>query len=102
MTWDRREFLYTTSLALVGGAFGRPLFAQDAAPRFEDLRRNVGAFHMRGGTIGWLILQRRPRRRGQPVSGYRRSLPARAQDAQLTDDRRAGEHASPRRSHRGQ
>ncbi len=55
MTWDRREFLYTTSLALVGGAFGRPLFAQDAAPRFEDLRRNVGAFHMRGGTIGWLV-----------------------------------------------
>ena len=55
MTWDRREFLCTTSLALVGGAFGRPLLAQDAAPRFEELRRNVGAFHMRGGTIGWLI-----------------------------------------------
>ena len=56
MFWNRREFLTTSSLALVGGAFGRlPLRAQDATPRFEELRRNVGAFHMRGGTIGWLI-----------------------------------------------
>ena len=56
MCWNRREFLTTSSLALVGGAFGRlPLRAQDATPRFEELRRNVGAFHMRGGTIGWLI-----------------------------------------------
>ena len=56
MFWNRREFLTTSSLALVGGAFGRlPLRAQDATPRFEELRRNVGAFHMRGGTSGWLI-----------------------------------------------
>ena len=56
MFWNRREFLTTSSLALGGGAFGRlPLRAQDATPRFEELRRNVGAFHMRGGTIGWLI-----------------------------------------------
>ncbi|MAG69291.1 MAG: MBL fold metallo-hydrolase [Acidobacteria bacterium] len=56
MAWDRREFLHVTSLALAGGALGRvPLWAQDASPRFEDLRRNVGAFHMRGGTIGWLV-----------------------------------------------
>ena len=56
MFWNRREFLTTSSLALVGGAFGRlPLRAQDATPRFEEVRRNVGAFHMRGGTIGWLI-----------------------------------------------
>ena len=56
MTWDRRDFVRTSSLALVGSAVGRlPLLAQDATPRFEELRRNVGAFHMRGGTIGWLI-----------------------------------------------
>lgn len=56
MRFDRREFLVTSSLALAGGALGSVrLFGQDAAGRFENLRRNVGAFHMRGGTIGWLI-----------------------------------------------
>ena len=73
MTFDRRQFLTTSSLALAGSAFARvPLLgqapagqapaaqtppAQPPAPavtKFEDLRRNVGFFTGRGGTIGWL------------------------------------------------
>ena len=62
MTFDRRTFLTTSSLALAGTAFGRaPLLGQPAqtppAPpvtKFEDIRRNVGLFTGQGGTIGWL------------------------------------------------
>lgn len=60
MGYNRREFLQTSSVALAVGAFGRlPAFAQQpAAPvatSFVDVRRNVGIFNGRGGTIGWLI-----------------------------------------------
>ena len=62
MTFDRRTFLTTSSLALAGTAFARvPLLGQPAqtppAPpvtKFEDIRRNVGFFTGQGGTIGWL------------------------------------------------
>ncbi len=62
MTLDRRHFL-TTSLALAGTALYRvPLIGQGGQPqtpppavtKFEDLRRSVGIFTGRGGTIGWL------------------------------------------------
>ena len=63
MTSDRRQFLSTSTLALAGAALARvPLFAQGAQPQtpppatttFTDLRRNVGIFTGRGGTIGWV------------------------------------------------
>ena len=61
MTFDRRQFLTTSTLALAGTAFARaPLIGQSGQPQtpaptvFTDLRRNVGFFTGRGGTIGWL------------------------------------------------
>jgi glyoxylase-like metal-dependent hydrolase (beta-lactamase superfamily II) len=59
---DRRRFLTTSSLALAGSALARvPLLGQAPAAQapppvqtaFEDIRRNVGIFTGRGGTIGW-------------------------------------------------
>src|SRR4029450_11372183 len=29
--------------------------APPAVPKFEDVRRNIGVFTMRGGTIGWMV-----------------------------------------------
>jgi cyclase len=62
VTFDRRRFITTSSLALAGTALTRaPLFGQTpaqgpppAVTKFEDIRRNVGIFTGRGGTIGWL------------------------------------------------
>jgi cyclase len=62
MSVDRRQFLTTSSLAVAGTALARvPLIGQapaqtppPAVTAFEDLRRNVGIFTGRGGTIGWL------------------------------------------------
>jgi glyoxylase-like metal-dependent hydrolase (beta-lactamase superfamily II) len=58
MSWTRRAFLHTSSLAIAGGAW-RVLGAAQQPPapagRFEPIRRNVGIFTARGGTIGWLI-----------------------------------------------
>jgi cyclase len=65
MSFSRRQFLNTSSLALTGATLSRvPLFGQATAPaaqpatppvtKFEDLRRNVGYFTGQGGTIGWL------------------------------------------------
>lgn len=63
MRFNRREFVLTSSSALAAGVFGPSmLFAQQAAPAapptvpvFTPLRRNVGIFSARGGTMGWLI-----------------------------------------------
>lgn len=64
MSWSRREFIVTSSLAAAAGTF-QPVsvFGQQpagappppAVPKFESLRRNLGIFTARGGTIGWLI-----------------------------------------------
>lgn len=57
MKLDRREFLALTS-AGTAWFFGRSALAQQpvsAPPTFTDVRRNVGVFTMRGGTIGWLV-----------------------------------------------
>lgn len=59
---DRRQFLLLSSAGLAVLPFAT-LAAQTAAPRtapplttaFADLRRNVGYFTGRGGTIGWLV-----------------------------------------------
>ena len=56
---NRREFCVISSAALAGTAFGDLLLAQtpQTAPAgaFEAIRRNVGTFTSRGGTIGFLI-----------------------------------------------
>jgi glyoxylase-like metal-dependent hydrolase (beta-lactamase superfamily II) len=68
MSWNRRDFITASSLGLVS-AFALPggrsrasgtLFAQAPAqaptvPEFKDVRRNVGVFTARGGTIGYLV-----------------------------------------------
>jgi glyoxylase-like metal-dependent hydrolase (beta-lactamase superfamily II) len=57
----RREFILTSSAALAAGAFGPSfVFAQAPAappttPVFAQLRRNVGIFTARGGTMGYII-----------------------------------------------
>ena len=63
MPHSRRDFLATSAAAVAAAAVGRPLsaFARNAAqqqaaqPVFTPVRRNVGTFTMRGGTVGWLV-----------------------------------------------
>jgi glyoxylase-like metal-dependent hydrolase (beta-lactamase superfamily II) len=57
--FSRRQFISSSTAALAGTAFARiGGAAQQPAPptvtKFEDVRRNVGIFSGRGGTIGWL------------------------------------------------
>jgi glyoxylase-like metal-dependent hydrolase (beta-lactamase superfamily II) len=61
MSWNRREFVTASTLGLIGALAPRG-FAQapagqaaPAVPQFTDVRRNVGIFTARGGTIGYLI-----------------------------------------------
>lgn len=57
----RREFVATSAALTLGAVLGQPLHAlttrltQTAQPVFTPLRRNVGTFTMRGGTVGWLV-----------------------------------------------
>jgi cyclase len=60
MTWSRRKFVRTAwagaAVGAAAGALPLPLFP--AIPRLRDfraLRRNVGIYSARGGTIGWLV-----------------------------------------------
>lgn len=73
MSLNRRDFIVRSAgLATFGILSGRRLIAQTAvpkkasgpvppaglsgsAPEFRPLRRNVGCFTARGGTIGWLV-----------------------------------------------
>jgi cyclase len=65
MNPNRREFIVRSSLAVAAGAFvpGRLLGQQPPAaapqaptvPMFSTMRRNVGTFTARGGTMGWLV-----------------------------------------------
>ncbi|MGD8428506.1 MAG: MBL fold metallo-hydrolase [Balneolaceae bacterium] len=51
---DRRQFLFRTSLLAIGTAFPfKKVFARGSGT-FTPLRRNVGYFTGKGGTIGWL------------------------------------------------
>src|SRR5512143_700292 len=62
---NRREFILRSSLAVAAGALGSTrLFGQQApaaapqpptVPVFTPIRRNLGTFTARGGTMGWLI-----------------------------------------------
>jgi cyclase len=55
MTWTRRDFLSVSALGLLAGAVPRsPALGRPAAGEFLALRRGVGIFTSRGGTIGWL------------------------------------------------
>lgn len=51
---DRRQFLRRTSLLAAGAAFPFNQIFAGAPGNFTALRRNVGYFTERGGTIGWL------------------------------------------------
>ena len=62
MIWNRRDFITASSLGLVSALDAGSLFAQapaaqpaPAIPEFKDVRRNVGVFTARGGTIGYLV-----------------------------------------------
>jgi cyclase len=62
MISNRRDFVKTASLAALAGAIPSGAGAQQPAATpppapavFTPLRRNVGIFNQRGGTIGWLI-----------------------------------------------
>ena len=51
---DRRQFLRQSSLLAAGAAIPFTNLFAGAAGNFTTLRRNVGYFTERGGTIGWL------------------------------------------------
>ena len=63
MELNRRNFVRASSLTALAAAIRTEGLAaavpQPAAPPapavFTPLRRNVGIFHQRGGTIGWLV-----------------------------------------------
>ena len=64
MNLNRRDFVVLSSLGFAGVVGNRGLFAQAPAgappqaptvPEFKDVRRNVGVFTARGGTIGYLV-----------------------------------------------
>jgi glyoxylase-like metal-dependent hydrolase (beta-lactamase superfamily II) len=63
MSVSRRDFLAASAAAAAVGIIGRPLLvhgwqgqgAPPPQPVFTPIRRNVGYFTMRGGTIGWLV-----------------------------------------------
>jgi len=57
MSLTRRDFVQRTLLGAVGAAFARPsaLWARPTRQDFTILRRNVGIFVARGGTMGWLV-----------------------------------------------
>jgi len=53
---DRRRFMALSSGVVLSAPLARVLAqATPPAPAFADVRRNVGVFTGRGGTIGWLI-----------------------------------------------
>ena len=62
MSLTRRDFLTSSAAAVAAATLGRPLLASawqgqgpPPTPTFTPIRRNVGYFTMRGGTIGWLV-----------------------------------------------
>jgi glyoxylase-like metal-dependent hydrolase (beta-lactamase superfamily II) len=57
MPFTRRRFLQSSSLALVASVLGPrlPAVAKENGGRLEELRRGVGIFTERGGTMGWLV-----------------------------------------------
>jgi glyoxylase-like metal-dependent hydrolase (beta-lactamase superfamily II) len=64
MSTSRREFLATSAFAALAGTLGRSRWAsawpaqQQAQPTFTAIRRHIGYFTMRGGTIGYMAQAR--------------------------------------------
>ncbi len=58
MSVTRRDFILNSLMA--AGLLGMPTFAfsKQQSGQFQSLRRNVGIYSNRGGTIGWLINRR--------------------------------------------
>lgn len=53
---NRRNFLFNSALVGAGSLMPLHLFSKDTFRRdFASIRRNVGVYTERGGTIGWLI-----------------------------------------------
>ena len=60
MSFSRRDFV-ATSAGVLGAMLAQPfdlLAQQQAQGVFTPVRRNVGTFTMRGGTVGWLVSPR--------------------------------------------
>lgn len=57
MSFSRREFVKLSAMGTAALLVPRPLqlLAQERRAEFTTLRRNVGIFTERGGTMGWLI-----------------------------------------------
>lgn len=60
MSTNRRDFLAASAAAVLAATFGRPgiaraLLLHTQEPAFTPIRRNVGYFTMRGGTIGYMV-----------------------------------------------
>jgi cyclase len=61
VSWTRRDFLASSAVAVAAGVIGRGSAARawqqppPINPVFTPVRRNVGVFTGRGGTIGYLI-----------------------------------------------
>jgi glyoxylase-like metal-dependent hydrolase (beta-lactamase superfamily II) len=61
MSTSRRDFLSTSAAAALGAMLAHPALARtwqaqgQAQPVFTPIRRNVGYYTMRGGTIGYLV-----------------------------------------------
>jgi cyclase len=57
MDMTRRAFIELSALGVLGGTLAGPgrLLAAGRRAEFTPIRRNVGIFTERGGTIGWLI-----------------------------------------------
>ena len=77
MSHTRRDFIASSAAAALGVALGRTVdaFAREGAqpqPAFTPVRRNVGTFTMRGGTVGWLV-------NGRGVAVVDTQFPAEAQ-----------------------
>jgi glyoxylase-like metal-dependent hydrolase (beta-lactamase superfamily II) len=58
MSHSRRDFVAASAAMAAGAILGRPLHllaSRAAQAAFTPVRRNVGTFTMRGGTVGWLV-----------------------------------------------
>jgi glyoxylase-like metal-dependent hydrolase (beta-lactamase superfamily II) len=61
MSTTRRDFLSSSAMAALAAIVGRPALSRalaqqaQASPVFTPIRRNVGYFTMRGGTIGYMV-----------------------------------------------